>query len=78
MLGAASRVKMPLFLIQAENDYSIRPTKELAASLVGNGRVVWSKIYPPYGFLPWEGHLFESTAQHIWAPDIRRFLELYL
>lgn len=78
MLAAAARVKMPLFLIQAENDYSIRPTKELAASLAGNGRVVWSKIYPPYGFLPWEGHLFESTAQHIWAADIRRFLELYL
>lgn len=78
MLGAAQRVKMPLFLIQAENDYSIRPTKEIAASLAGNGRVVWSKIYPAYGFLPWEGHLFESTAQHIWAADIRRFLELYL
>jgi dienelactone hydrolase len=78
MLAAASRVVMPLFLIQAENDYSIRPTKEIAASLAGNGRVVWSKIYPAYGALPWEGHLFESTAQHIWAPDIHRFLELHL
>ena len=78
MIAAAQRVTMPLFLIQAENDYSIRPTREIAAALAGNGRIVWSKIYPPYGFLPWEGHLFESTAPHIWAPDVHRFLELYL
>ena len=78
MIAAARRVTMPLFLIQAENDYSIRPTQEIAAALQGNGRVTWSKIYPAYGSLPWEGHLFESTAQHIWGPDIRRFLELYL
>lgn len=78
MLTAAKRVSVPLFLLQAENDYSIRPTKELAASLAGSATPVWSKIYPPYGFLPWEGHLVESTGQHIWAPDVHRFLELYL
>jgi dienelactone hydrolase len=78
MIAAAARVTMPLFLIQAANDYSIRPTKEIAESLKDSGRVVWSKIYPDYGFLPWEGHLFESTGQRFWAPDIHRFLELYL
>ncbi|MBC8793195.1 MAG: hypothetical protein C6Y20_16465 [Tagaea sp. CACIAM 22H2] len=78
MIAAAKKVTMPLFLIQAENDYSIRPTKEIAAALAGNGRIVWSKIYPAFGFLPWEGHLFESTAQKFWGPDIHRFLELYL
>lgn len=78
MTAAAAKVRMPLFLIQAANDYSIRPTAELAASRKGTTGVVWSKIYPAFGHIPWEGHLFESTGQAFWAPDVRRFLELYL
>jgi dienelactone hydrolase len=78
MLAAAAKVAMPVFLIQAANDYSVRPTLEIAKHLKGNGRVVWSKIYPAFGHIPWEGHLFESTGQSFWAPDIHRFLELYL
>ena len=69
---------MPLFLIQAANDYSIRPTRELAASLAGTGKIVQSKIYPAFGVNPDEGHLLESRGPAIWAEDVRRFLERYL
>lgn len=78
MKAAAARVTMPLFLIQAENDYSIRPTPELAASLRDSPYPVESKVYPAFGINPNEGHLFESRGAQLWSEDVRRFLERWL
>jgi dienelactone hydrolase len=77
MIAAAKRVTMPIFFIQAENDFSIRPTKELAAALAGKPNVE-AKIYPPLGITKWEGHLLAGRAPQIWGPDVRRFLERWL
>lgn len=78
MTKAIGRVRIPLFLIQAENDYSARPTPELAAAVTDPARVVWSKLYPAFGVNPMEGHLFESRAAMLWQEDVHRFLERYL
>lgn len=78
MMAAAAKVTMPLFLIQAENDYSIRPTPELAASLKDSTLPVESKVYPAFGINPNEGHLFESRGAQLWAEDVHRFLERWL
>ena len=75
---AAARLTMPVFFIQAENDYSIRPTRELAASLEGTGKLVQSKIYPAFGVNNHEGHLLESRGPTVWAADVKRFLERHL
>ncbi len=74
MIAAAQRVTMPIFFIQAENDFSIRPTRELAAALQGKPNVE-AKIYPPFGLTPWEGHLLAGRGPQIWGPALRRFLE---
>ena len=42
------------------------------------GKIVWSKIYPAFGFNNHEGHLVESRGSTIWADDVRHFLEQYL
>lgn len=76
--SAAGKLSQPIFFIQAENDYSIRPTKELAEGLAGSDKVVWSRIYPAFGITPMEGHLFESRGAMLWADDVRHFLERYL
>lgn len=78
MTDAARRVGMPLFLIQAQNDYSIRPTIELAQALEGHPSPVWSRVYPAFGVNPMEGHLFESRGAQLWSADVRRFLERFL
>jgi carboxymethylenebutenolidase len=78
MLDAAARLKVPIYFIQAENDYSIRPTRELAASLAGTGKIVQSTIYPAFGVNNHEAHLLESRGPAIWAEDVRRFLERHL
>jgi len=78
MTEAALRLTIPIFLIQAENDYSIRPTQELAQALEGSGVVYQTKIFPPFGITAHEGHLFERDGGRIWAPEVRRFLERHL
>ena len=40
MLDAAAALSQPVFFIQAANDYSTAPTRELAASLEGSGKMV--------------------------------------
>jgi dienelactone hydrolase len=78
MLDAAARLQIPIFFIQAENDYSIRPTRELSGSLAGTDKIVESRIYPVFGVNNHEAHLLESRGPAIWAEDVRRFLERHL
>jgi dienelactone hydrolase len=78
MTEAAHRLTQPVFFIQAENDYSTGPTRDLTAALAPTGKIMWSKIYPAFGINPNEGHLFESQGRMLWADDVRRFLERYL
>ena len=78
MTGAALRVKMPIFFIQAENDYSIRPTLELAEALSNTGQIMQSHVFPIFGANNHEGHLLESRGPTVWAASVRRFLERHL
>jgi dienelactone hydrolase len=78
MLDAAGRLTQPVFFIQAANDYSIRPTIELAGSLEGTGKIVQSKVYPDFGLTKDEGHLLYIQGPAYWGGDVRRFLERWL
>ena len=78
MLAAAAKIRVPLLLMQAANDYSIRPTQEIAASLDGHRTPLQSKIFPAFGITPMEGHLLESTGALLWSEQMHRFLERYL
>ena len=78
MHDAASRLTRPIFFVQCANDYSVGPTKELAAGLKGTDKVFEARIYPDFGLTRDEGHLFERHGMLIWGPDVRRFLERHL
>ena len=78
MHDAAARLTRPIFFVQCANDYSVGPTKELAAGLDGTGKVFEAEIYPDFGLTRDEGHLFERHGMLVWGPDVRRFLERYL
>jgi len=78
LLSEAARLTQPIFFAQAENDFSIRPTLELAESAKRAGKEVYSKMYPPFGLTHMEGHLLCGEGGQVWAEDIRWFLEKYL
>ena len=78
MHAAAAHLTAPVFFIQAANDYSVRPTIELAEGLSGASISVQSKVYPAFGLTRDEGHFLYRDGPLIWGPDVRRFLERYL
>ena len=78
MVEAAKKVTTPIFFVQAANDFSIRPTQEIAAALKGTNVPFEAKVYPAFGHTPNEGHFLAGRGPLVWGPDMRRFLEQYL
>ncbi len=78
MVQAARKVQMPILFAQAANDFSIRPTQELAAALEGTTVRYSAMIYPAFGHTPYEGHFLAGRGAQLWGPDVRRFLEKHL
>jgi len=78
MKQAVRALEIPIFLLQAANDYSTGPTEELGAVLEREGKTYAAKVFPPFGVTKDEGHLFERAGSVVWGPEVRQFLERYL
>jgi len=74
MLDAVRRVDVPLFLIQALNDYSIQPTYALGAELARLGKPHEARIYAAHGTTHQDGHGLFVTGIDTWLDDVGRFL----
>jgi carboxymethylenebutenolidase len=75
MRRAVRGAKVPVFLLQAENDFNIAPTLELSAEMEIMGLSHDKKIFPPHGTTPMEGHAhFCNQGQDDWGPDVLAFL----
>jgi hypothetical protein len=73
---AVDLAKAPVFLIQAENDYNLAPSKLLAREANKKKKDFQSKIYPPFGNRHQDGHWgFCSTAAYVWGNDVLTFLD---
>ncbi len=75
LFAAMARIKAPVFFIHAENDYSLRPGKELDARLAALGKPHRLKIYPPIGKTLEDGHGFMYLGVSIWEPEVFAFLD---
>jgi dienelactone hydrolase len=78
MLEAARELAVPICLVQAENDYSTAPTRELAAELLRHGKVHAARVFPSFGLTADEGHAFFQNGASIWGPWVRAFLDRWL
>jgi len=78
MHEAAARLTQPIFFMQAANDYSTRPTVELAEGLAGTGKQVEHRVYPGFGLTRDEGHFLYGQGNMVWSADVRRFLDRHL
>lgn len=75
MKEAARKARVPVFFLQAENDYDLAPSRELAAEMEKAGRPVRLKIFPPNGKTQEEGHSFcMGGFSPPWGPDVLAFL----
>jgi hypothetical protein len=69
---------MPVFFLQAENDYNLTPNRLLNEEVRKAGQSVKAKVYPAFGTGPRDGHSFCVRGTGIWGLDVRRFIERYL
>jgi len=75
LLDAVPQVRAPLFIIHAENDYTLNPGKDLDARLTTLGMPHRLRIYPPIGKTPDDGHDFPLSGVSIWSPEVFAFLD---
>lgn len=78
LLDAVRRTTTPLFLIQAQNDFSLAPTYVLGAELARLGKPHEARIYAPNGTTPTDGHGLFTTGIATWSADVARFLGRWL
>jgi dienelactone hydrolase len=78
MRWAAGRLRMPVFLVQAANDYSTAPTRELAAELARQGRPHQARVFPAFGLTADEGHVFARDGALVWGDEVRAFLDRWV
>jgi carboxymethylenebutenolidase len=75
LLDAVSRVRLPVLLIHAANDYSLAPGKALDARLRQLGKEDLLKIYSPVGHTADEGHDIPYLGIDLWERDVFAFLD---
>ncbi|OQP59581.1 hypothetical protein A3860_36945 [Niastella vici] len=77
MKKLAAQATVPVYFIQAENDFSIQPSIQEAAEMEKAGKTYKIKIYPPRGTQAKDGHMFVRDGD-IWGPEVFAFLDKYL
>jgi dienelactone hydrolase len=76
LVQAVRAARAPMFLLQAENDYSLGPSKLLGQELERKGSLNRARVYPPYGESRAAGHgAFALGATDIWGADVCTFLD---
>jgi carboxymethylenebutenolidase len=79
LVRAVDLAKAPVFLIQAENDYSLAPSSVLRREANKKKKDFQSKIYPAFGSNHQDGHWgFCSSATDVWGNDVLAFLEMHM
>ncbi len=75
MRRAARAARVPVLLLQAENDYDTSPTRELDDEMTHAGKPHRARIFPPHGDGPAGGHAFcTGGAAPPWADEVSAFL----
>jgi dienelactone hydrolase len=73
--AAAEKTTAPIMLVQAANDYSTAPSRELAGELRRLHKSYVLKIYPPVGQTSDDGHNFLYIGIPQWKHDVFGFLD---
>jgi dipeptidyl aminopeptidase/acylaminoacyl peptidase len=80
LMTAIRNVVAPIYLAQAQNDYSLGPSEVLGPVIRAKGGLNDAKVYPAFGTTPKEGHSGFAVrgGAPIWSPDVFAFLDRVL
>ena len=66
---------MPIFFLQAMNDYNTTPSLSLSGEMARVGKPYRVSIYPPYGTTVDDAHGgFCTNATDVWGSDVLAFV----
>ena len=74
MTQAVQHSQMPIFFIQARNDYDVSPSRDLAAAMEKSSKPHALQIFPAFGKSNQDAHEFCIHGGEIWAPQVFSFL----
>ena len=74
MIQAVQHSQMPIFFIQAKNDYDVSPSHDLAAAMEISGKPHDLQMFPAFGKSNQDAHEFCVHGGEIWAPQVFSFL----
>jgi carboxymethylenebutenolidase len=74
MIQAVQHSQMPIFFIQAKNDYDVSPSRDLASAMEESGKPHAIQIFPSFGKSNQDAHEFCIHGAEIWAPQVFSFL----
>jgi carboxymethylenebutenolidase len=72
---AVRSARVPIYFLQAQNDFSTEPTLALSKEAGKQPGGHEAKIYPPYGATADDGHGAFCRASSVWGADVIDFLE---
>lgn len=76
LIHSIDAAKAPIFLIQAQNDFDLAPSRVLSKEASKRHKDFQSKVYPAFGSSHHDGHWgFCTTATDVWGADVLAFLE---
>jgi poly(3-hydroxybutyrate) depolymerase len=80
LMTAARNAEAPIYLAQAQNDYSLGPSEVLGPVIRAKGGLNDAKVYPAFGDTPQQGHggFAVGGGVPIWSPDVFAFLDRVL
>ncbi len=74
LLAAVRQARVPIFFLQAENDYDLTPSRVLSAEMTAAGKPNRVKFFPPFGTNTAEGHSFGYYGSLVWGAAVLEFL----
>jgi Xaa-Pro aminopeptidase/dienelactone hydrolase len=78
LTSAVRNARVPIYFIQAENDYNLGPSHALAAEMDRAGKPHRKTIYPPFGVTRQDGHTLGLRGGAMWETDVFAFLDEYM
>ncbi|MEP7345339.1 MAG: dienelactone hydrolase family protein, partial [Gemmatimonadaceae bacterium] len=78
LTSGVRRTRVPVLVLQAENDWNVGPTDALPAAMRAAGGEGTGRLYPAIGGNANEGHGLMVTSPALWEDDVFTFLEQHL
>jgi dienelactone hydrolase len=76
LAALARAAKIPLFFMQAENDFNPHASEALGETMTEAGLPHVAKLYPRFGTTQLEGHAaFCNRGESVWGDDVLAFLK---